>query len=140
MKESMRRRETVLVCLPETDQAQNLVRRGAYLAERLRARFVVFHVTRPPARPGPARSLRLRQAQAAMELARELGAEVVVREAAKVSDAIVAFAIEVNATQIILGASTRTWIRELFKGSTTRAVLDGAKDLDVHIEQQVARQ
>lgn len=138
MEESMRRRETVLVCLPETDQAQNLVRRGAYLAERLRARFVVFHVTRPPARPGPARSLR--QAQAAMELARELGAEVVVREAAKVSDAIVAFAIEVNATQIILGASTRTWIRELFKGSTTRAVLDGAKDLDVHIEQQVARQ
>gem|GEM_PF-4498220 len=39
MRESSYRQETVMVCLPPSDQASDLVRRGALLAERRRARI-----------------------------------------------------------------------------------------------------
>ncbi len=128
--------ESVLVCLPPSEQAQQLVRRGAHLAARLKARFLVFHVTRPGQELDPRRSRAHREVQKAMQLARELGAEVVTRESTSVGAAIAEYAQEVNATQIVIGESTRSWLRELLKGSITRQILRGTKDVDVHIVQR----
>jgi two-component system sensor histidine kinase KdpD len=128
--------ETVLVCIPQTDQAQQLVRRGAHLAERLKARFVVLYVARPGLGLDPTRSRGHQEVQRALQLARELGAEVVTREATDVGDAIVEVASQIEATQIVLGASTRSWLRELLYGSTTQEVLRRTKDLDIHIVQR----
>ncbi|HLH73636.1 MAG TPA: universal stress protein, partial [Chloroflexota bacterium] len=63
-------------------------------------------------------------------------AQVVTQEAEDVGEAIVRFANEVNATQIVLGESTRSWLRELVRGSITRKVLGQTKDVDVHIVQR----
>src|SRR5579871_3552555 len=91
--------ETVLVCLPPTLQAQQLVRRGVHLAERLKARLIVLHVSQPGKR------LRVplktqQEVQRAMQLARELGAEVVTDEAPDVAKTLIAFANRENVTQI----------------------------------------
>jgi two-component system sensor histidine kinase KdpD len=84
----------------------------------------------------PNRSRGHQEVQRALQLARELGAEVITREATKVGDAIVSCAREVDATQIVLGESTRSWLRELLHGSTTQDVLRQTSDVDVHIVKQ----
>jgi two-component system sensor histidine kinase KdpD len=129
--------ETVLVCLPPTDQAQHLIRRGAHLAERLKARLIVLHVVRPTQGLDSQRTRGQQEVQKAMQLARELGATVVTREADNVGGAIATFAREVDGTQIVLGESYRSWLRELLRGSITREVLRGTKDVDVHIVQRM---
>jgi two-component system sensor histidine kinase KdpD len=128
--------ECVLVCVPHSDQAQQLVLRGAYLAERLKARFVVLSVARPGLGLDPSRSRGDQPAQRALQLARELEAKVITREATRVGDAIVSCAREFEATQIVLGESKRSWLRELIHGSITQDVLRQTSDVDVHIVQK----
>ncbi|MGH2459913.1 MAG: universal stress protein, partial [Chloroflexota bacterium] len=128
--------ETVLVCVPPNGQAQQLVRRGAHLAARLKARFVALHVARPGQGLDPRRAGGYQGVQKALQLARELGAEVVGREGNDVGDLIARYAMEVNATQIVLGESNRSWLRELLRGSITREILQRTKDVDVHIVQR----
>jgi two-component system sensor histidine kinase KdpD len=128
--------ETVLVAVPPTGQAQQIVRRGVSLADRLKGRFVVLYVARPGRELDPKRSRAYQEVQKALALARELGAEVMTREGEDVADAIVQVASEVNATQIVLGESTRSWLREVLRGSITREVLQRTKDVDVHIVQR----
>jgi two-component system sensor histidine kinase KdpD len=125
--------EVVLVCLPPTEQAQHLIRRGAHLSARLQARFYVLHVARPAASLDARGAGGQRELAKAMQLARELGAQVVTRQSSRVGDAIVAYAKDVGATQIVLGESNRSWLREVLKGSITRQVLRGTQDVDVHI-------
>lgn len=128
--------ETVLVCVPPNEQAQQLVRRGAHLSERLQGRYMVLHVARPGQKLDPKHSRAQQEVQKALQLARELGAEVVTRQGENVGEMIAAYANEVNATQIVLGESTRSWLREVLKGSVTREVLQRTKDVDVHIVQR----
>ncbi len=128
--------ETVLVCVPPNEQAQQLVRRGAHLAARLQARFVAVHVARPGQRLDPRRARGYQDVQKALQLARELGAEVVSQEGENVGEAIARYAMDVNATQIVLGESTRSWLREILKGSITREILRRTKDVDVHVVQR----
>lgn len=125
--------ETVLVCVPETEQAQQVVRRGAHLAERLKARFVVLHVGRTGQHLDPNRSRAYQEVQKALQLAQELGAEVIHKESNNVADTIVDVTKELNATQIVMGESTRSWLREILKGSTTREILRRTTDVDIHI-------
>lgn len=133
---SWRGTESVLVCVPPHAQAQQLVRRGVHLAERLIGRFVVLYVSRPSGDLDAKRPRNFQDVQKALALAQELGAQVLVRESSDVADEIVRCAAEVNATQIVLGESTRSWLRELLKGSITRQVLRGTRDVDIHIVQR----
>lgn len=128
--------ETVLVCVPPTEQAQQLVRRGLRLAERLQARLVVLHVTQPRKGLDPRGSRGSREAHKALQLARELGAQVVTTESDSVAGALVEYAEQVNATQIVIGASSHSWLREMLRGSIVREVLRRTKDVDVHIVQR----
>jgi two-component system sensor histidine kinase KdpD len=56
-----------------------------------------------------------------------------------VSDTLVPFAKDVHASQIVLGESTRSWLRELFGGSIVRDVLRRTSDVDVHIVRRAER-
>jgi two-component system sensor histidine kinase KdpD len=96
----------------------------------------VLYVARPGQGLDPTRSQSFQEVQKALALARELGADVVTRESRDVADTIVRYANEVEATQIVLGESTRSWLRELLRGSITRDVLNRTKDVDVHIVQR----
>ena len=128
--------ERVLVCVPPTSQAQQLVRRGFRLAERLGGRLVVLHITQPRKKLDPKLSQAYQDVQKALTLAQELGAEVVTTEGENVAHALAAYANEHNVTQIVMGESTHSWLRELMRGSVVRDVLARTKDVDVHIVQR----
>jgi two-component system sensor histidine kinase KdpD len=119
--------ETVLVCVPANAMAQLLVRRGVHLAERLGAKLIVLHIAQP------GRSRGHHEAMKALELARALGAEVEVRSAPRLAEALVACADELGATQIVLGEPASSWIRELLHGSVVRDVLRRTRDVDIHV-------
>jgi two-component system sensor histidine kinase KdpD len=127
-------RETVLVCVLHGDEAQALVRRGVHLAERLRARLIVLHISEPGRGLQADMSHRHHEIVKALQLARALGAEVDTLIAyASVADTLVGFATDVAASQLVLGERTQSWLRELFGGSTLRRVLQRTRDVDVHI-------
>jgi two-component system sensor histidine kinase KdpD len=119
--------ETVLVCVPANDLAQLLVRRGVHLAERLGAKLVVLHITQPGSSRGH------HEAMKALELARALGAEVQARSADNLPQAMIAYAQEIGATQIVLGEPASSWIRDRLHGSVVRDVLRRTRDVDIHV-------
>lgn len=126
-------RELVLVCVPANDLAQPLVRRGVLLAKRLHARLVVLHVA-PPNRNLPTNgSTGYQETVRALQLARALGAEVITEPAGNVAQTVAQYAGELHATQLVMGESTRSWARELLRGSVLRDVLRRIKDVDVYI-------
>jgi two-component system sensor histidine kinase KdpD len=134
---SDRRGETVLVAVPASDQAQQLVRRGVHLAARLGARLVVLHVTQPGGALGRTGSTGNQAATKALQLARELGAEVVAASCGNVAAAIARRASELGATQIVVGESGRSRLRELLRGSIVGDVLRRTRDTDVHVVKRV---
>ena len=69
----------------------------------------------------------------ALELARALGAEVQTRSSSNLADAIVTSAEEIGATQVVLGETAGSWIRELLQGSVVRDVLHRTRNVDVHV-------
>ncbi|HLG72965.1 MAG TPA: universal stress protein [Chloroflexota bacterium] len=128
--------ERVLVCVPPTSQAQQLVRRGFRLAERLRGELTVLHISQGRKKLDPKVSQAHQEVQKALQLAQELGAEVVSIESDEIADALVSYANEHNVTQIVMGESTKSWFQELLHGSIVRQVLARSKDVDVHIVQR----
>jgi two-component system sensor histidine kinase KdpD len=126
-------RETVLVCLPASDQAQAVLRAGVRLADSLRARLVVLHVTQSDRSLDSQQSRGFHEVVKALQLARAFGAEVHTRRAPQVPDALIQFAVEIGATQVVLGESSHGRLHELVKGSVLRTVLRETQDLDVHI-------
>jgi two-component system sensor histidine kinase KdpD len=126
--------ETVLVCVLHGDEAQALVRRGVHLAERLRGRLIVVHISEPGRGLQTDASHRHHEIVKALQLARALGAEVHTLIAySSVADTLVGFATDVGASQIVLGEPTRSWLGELLGGSIVRDVLQRTRDVDVHI-------
>jgi two-component system sensor histidine kinase KdpD len=132
--------ETVLVCVLRGDEAQILVRRGVHLADRLRGRLIVLHISEPGGGLQPDASRGHQETIKALQLARALGAEVHTLEAnGNVSATLVRFAREVGASQIVLGETTNSWLRELLGGSIVRDVLRRTSDVDVHIVRRAER-
>jgi two-component system sensor histidine kinase KdpD len=126
--------ETVLVCVLPGDQAQTLVRRGVHLADRLRGRLIVLQISEPSAGLQADASRGHQETVKALQLARALGAEVhTLITDSNAADTLVGFAKDVGASQILLAAGSRSWIRELFGGSIIRDVLQRTRDVDVHI-------
>jgi two-component system sensor histidine kinase KdpD len=132
--------ETVLVCVLRGDEAQVLVRRGVHLADRLRARLIVLHISEPGGGLQPDASRGHQEIVKALQLARALGAEVhtLVAES-NLSDTLVRFASDIGASQLVLGESTQSWLRELLSGSIVRDVLRKTRDVDVHIVRRAER-
>jgi two-component system sensor histidine kinase KdpD len=94
---------------------------------------VVLYVAQTGRGLDPTRARAHQDVEKALQLAQELGAEVIRKDSGRVADTIVDVANEVNATQIVMGESNRSWIRELLRGSTTREILRRTTDVDVHI-------
>jgi two-component system sensor histidine kinase KdpD len=126
--------ETVLVCVLHGDEAQALVRRGVHLADRLRGRLIVVHISEPGGGLQADASRGRQETVKALQLARALGAEVhTIIAYSSVADTLVGFATDVGASQIVLGEPTRSWLGELLGGSIVRDVLQRTRDVDVHI-------
>ncbi|MFI6210945.1 ATP-binding protein [Nocardia brasiliensis] len=122
-------RERVVVAVTGGPESETVVRRASRIASKASAELVLVHVVRGDGLAGvsTARLARLR------ELAASLDASLHTVTGDDVPSALLEFAREVNATQLVLGTSRRSrWARMLDEGIGSTVVQQSGK-IDVHM-------
>jgi two-component system sensor histidine kinase KdpD len=125
--------ERVLVCVSEDPRAAGLVRYAKRLADRLHGPLTAITIeTR--------RSLQLSQEQRdrvadTLRLAEALGGDTVTIPGGdrRVADDLIAFARANNATQIVIGKSTRSRWFEIVHGSIVHDLIRRSGNISVHV-------
>jgi len=122
-------RERVVVALTGAPTGEQLIRRAARVAARSRGDLLGVHIREGGGNPASPTNLLERHRQ----LLTDLGGEYHELVADDVVPALVDFARDQNATQLVLGASQRTRWAELTRGSVINRVLRHSGDIDVHV-------
>ena len=124
-------RERVVVALTGGPEGDTLIRRAARIAARASGGdLLAVHVTKSDGLTGanPANLARQRQ------LVESLGGSYHQVVGENISDALLTFAKAENATQLVLGASRRSWLLALLTGPGIGArTIRGSGAIDVHI-------
>ena len=125
--------ERILVCVSEDPRAAGLVRYAKRLADRLHGPLIALHVE-------SRRSLQLDEVQRdrvadTLRLAQALGAEAVTIPGGerRIADDVVAYARANNATQLIIGKSSRARWFEILHGSVVHDLVRRAGNISVHV-------
>ncbi len=127
--------ERVAVCISASPTAQQLIARGARIAEGIDAELFVVHVgDESELEPEDRRSL-----QANIRFAENLSAQILFLKGKTVANALAAFAKEKRITQIILGRKSVHGFKKYLYYSAVQKLLKGAPQVDVHIITQDAR-
>jgi two-component system sensor histidine kinase KdpD len=121
-------KERVVVALTGNARGERLIRRGARMAARARADLVGVHVR--PADGLAVRDADLTQVRAVLA---ELGGRYAEVSGRDVPSALVGFARAENATQLLLGATSRSRWTEVLQGSVINQVIRTANGIDVHV-------
>jgi two-component system, OmpR family, sensor histidine kinase KdpD len=122
-------RERVVVAVTGGPESETLVRRASRIATKSSAELMVVHVLRGDGLSG-ASAPRINKVR---ELAISLDASMHIVAGDDVPTALLDFAREMNATQLVIGTSRRSrWARILDEGIGARTVQDSGK-IDVHI-------
>jgi two-component system sensor histidine kinase KdpD len=124
--------DRIMVAVDHKPQGKNIIRRGWRMASALKADLLVVHVE---ADRGPRAALTVeeeRQLRANLQLADELGAQVV-RLRGNVATELIAHARANRVTQLIIGNSTKGRWDELLHGSVTHALLRNLPSMDIHV-------
>ncbi len=122
-------RDRVLVCVNERGKWEDLVRRGARIAQRARGGLVVVHVRE--------RRDKGEWLERLDQLVRNLGGELQVIDADDAVDGVLAFAYQQFVTQIVIGEPQRSSWQEMVRGSFVNRLIRKATNIDIHI---IARQ
>src|SRR5215813_13656738 len=123
--------ERLLVCVSEQPGAAQLVRYAKRVADRLRSPWTALYVeTSRDQRLSEADRDRVAQA---LRLAEQLGADAITIPGHRIAEDVLAYARENNATQIIIGKSTRSRLFEMMHGSVVHDVLRWAGNISVHV-------
>ncbi|MFI5106473.1 MAG: histidine kinase, partial [Terriglobales bacterium] len=124
--------ERVAVCISSNPASQQIIARGARMAQGLDAEFYVVHVERGEGRTEE----RDRSLLANIRFAENLGAKVVQLEGATVATTVADFVREQKITQVIFGRSAvHGWKKYLYLGAIHRFLMN-APQVDVHIVNQ----
>jgi two-component system sensor histidine kinase KdpD len=123
--------ETVLACVDGRPLSGQVLRHAWRIVRGLNAAFVVVHVAREPLRALPEE--RRRTIERNLELAEDLGAEVIVNESSDFVRAILQLAQDRNVTQIVIGHSTRSRWQELRGRSLASELIHHARGYDIHV-------
>jgi two-component system sensor histidine kinase KdpD len=127
-------RGRVMVCMSSyPPHAATLLRRGSRTAGRLNTDWFVVYVETPQEAPDRIESEAQRHLLSNIELARELGAEVVRIKGTDPVHAILDFARSHGVGQIIIGRSHQPWWRQVFGRSVPLRLVKEASGLDLHI-------
>src|SRR5262245_12046074 len=127
-------RERVVVALTGAPGREHLIRRASRIAQRAHGELLGVHVQRDDGLSGPASDLIDRH----RELLTELGGSYRAITGTDIAAALVAFARRENATQIVLGATSRSRWQELTQGSIIHRVIRLSGPIDVHVISQEA--
>jgi two-component system sensor histidine kinase KdpD len=127
--ETWEARERVVVAVTGDAESETLVRRASRIASRSSAELMVVHVVRGDGLAGVSAP----QMGKVRELATSLGATVHAVIGDDVSAALLDFAREINATQLVVGISRRSrWARIFDEGIAAATVRHSGK-IDVHM-------
>jgi two-component system sensor histidine kinase KdpD len=127
-------RGRVMVCMSSyPPHAETLLRKGSRMAGRLSGDWFVVYVETPQEAPDRIDSAAQRHLLANIELARELGAEVVRLQARDPVPALIDFARSHGVGHLVIGRSEQPWWRQVLGRSVVLRLLREAHDLDVHI-------
>jgi two-component system sensor histidine kinase KdpD len=124
--------ERVAVCISSSTASQQLIARGARMAEGMDAEFYVLHVDQPE----DAEEENRRGLAANLRLAENLSAHIIHLRGSRISSTVAKFARENRITQIIFGRSAvHGWRKYLYYAAIQR-LLGEAPHMDVHIVTQ----
>lgn len=126
--------EKVAVCISSNAQARDLIARGARLAEALDAELYVLHVVSEQ----DARAERKRVLDASLQLARNLGAEIVSLSGKDSARTTASFIREHRVTQAIVGRSATHGLRSYLYYYALQKFMAEAPHVDLHIITQGA--
>lgn len=121
--------ERILVAVDHRPFSKDLIRRGWSLARGLRAPLIVVHVRATTQALTTDDEANLHDN---IELAEDLGAEIVTIEGRDAAETVAGFASERHITQIVVGKTQRSQFREMLKPSMSRRLLNLVTQ-DVHI-------
>jgi two-component system sensor histidine kinase KdpD len=121
-------RERVLVCVSRPGElSENLIRRGARIAQRARGDLIVLHVRGGEGATDPEWLARIEA------LVRDVGGSFDVIDSEAPVDAVLGYAYRQSVTQIVVGESQRSRWKELMQGSFVTRLIRAASNLDVHV-------
>ena len=126
--------EKVAVCISSNPQARDLIARGARLAEALSAELYVLHV----ASEADAEAERRRALEVSMQLARNLGAQVIELTGKDTARTTATFMREQRITQAIVGRSATHGLRSYLYYLALQRFMAEAPHVDLHIVTQDA--
>jgi two-component system sensor histidine kinase KdpD len=123
-------RERVVVAITGAPGGDAVVRRAARMAARTKGELIGVYVRAGDglAETGSARGLTDQRA-----LLDELGGRYQELASGDVAGALVGFARAENATQIVLGATQRSRLMEMLRGSVINSVIRASGPIDVHV-------
>ena len=122
-------RERVVVAVTGGPESETLVRRASRIASRSGAELMVVHVVRGDGLSG----LSAPQMGKVRELAQSLGATLHTVVGDDVPAALLDFAREMNATQLVLGTSRRSRWARIFEEGIGAATVQNSGKIDVHM-------
>ncbi|KZS61044.1 histidine kinase [Mycobacterium kansasii] len=122
-------RERVVVAVTGGPESETLVRRASRIASKSSAELMVVHVIRGDGLAGlsEARMSKIRA------LAGSLDASLHTVVGDDVADALLDFAREINATQLVIGTSRRTRWARLLEDGIGQAIVERSGKIDVHL-------
>ncbi|MBO9135053.1 sensor histidine kinase KdpD [Rhizobium sp. B230/85] len=123
--------ERILVSVDEDPRSASLVRYGARMASRLRARWAAVYVETN-------RSINLSETErdtiaATLRLAEQLGGEAITIPGRDVAEELLQHAASQNVTHIVTSAPRKRRWRDTFMGSASDALIRRAGDISVHV-------
>lgn len=125
--------ERLMVAVSHSPSSARLIRATRRMAFNLEAPWVALYVdTRNELHPEDHETLTKN-----LNLARELGAEIVTTQDRSVSEALKRIAAEKNVTQIVMGRPDRRWIRDALSGGTILdQLVNQTSEVDIHVIRQ----
>lgn len=124
----------LMVCMSSyPPRAKTLLRKGSRMAGRLSGDWFVVYVETPREAPERIDAEAQRHLLANIELARELGAEVVRLQARDPVPALIDFARSHGVGHLVIGRTHQPWWKQVLGRSVPLRLLAEAEDLDVHI-------
>jgi two-component system sensor histidine kinase KdpD len=128
--------ERVAVCISSNPASQQLIARGARMAQGLDAEFYVLHVELDKGRPEE----RNRSLSSNVRFAENLGAKVFHRKGKIIARVVADFVREHKITQVIFGRSATSGLGQLLYLVAIQRLLRGAPGVDVHIVTQDSKE
>ena len=126
-------RERVLVCVTPRGRSEDLIRRGARVAQRAHGDLLVVHVRE---RDDEETRAWLGEMD---RLVRDLGGELQVIDADDAVEGVLGFAYRQFVTQIVIGEPLRSRWQEMLRGSFVNELIRKADNIDIHVIARLKR-